>query len=170
MDRCILRGRRSGHPSVQIVLDSVRDAGPYVGRVYDIPPSFWARCRERVTQIVVAESLAVTMLMKDGLPAFWGFALTACIDNLASLCVLVIGYSKLADLSGIYLAGARQMDVLDIPVWYEWVPSASNIADGGSRVGVEDPDAATLGTILKQGVFPVEWPDLTSYLEDEWAD
>ena len=111
------------------------------GRVYDIPPSSRARCMKRETQLVFAESLAATMFMRDGLPAFNGCALTALIDTLASLCGLVIGYSKVADLSCIYLAGAHQLGVLDIPVWHEWVPSSSNIAAGGSRVGVCDPDA-----------------------------
>ena len=64
------------------------------GTIYDIPPSFWAKCKKRETQIVLAESIAVTMFIRDGLTPFREYAVTAFIDNLASLRGLVIGYSK----------------------------------------------------------------------------
>ena len=143
-------------------------SGTKWGRVYDVPVEFWGRCQERKTQIVMAEALAVVMMLLDGLHCFEGHAMTAYVDNLAALCGLVVDYSGIGDLSSIYLAVARRLGQLDIASWYEWVPSDSNVADGGSRVGISDPCAAKLETQLSQGIFPQNSLGLLSFSACAW--
>ena len=43
---------------------------------------------------------------------------------------------------------------LEALAWWEYVPSASNAADGGSRTGYRDALARTLGLPLVHVVFP----------------
>ena len=76
-------------------------SGARLGRVYDIPPSFWERALERSTHIVMAEALAVVMLLRDAPSFLVDHAATFYIDNLSALSGFVMGYSQIADLSGI---------------------------------------------------------------------
>ena len=55
-----------------------------------------------------------------------------------------------------------------MPVWFEYVPSNSNIADGGSRQGVTDPVAKAAGFALSEGAWPAAWPDLHQYSPASW--
>ena len=50
-----------------------------------------------------------------------------------------------------------------------YVPSASNIADGGSREGVTDPVAAAAGISLRQVDFPMSLRELIYAKPAVWA-
>ena len=143
--------------------------GMRFGRVYDVPSAFWARCIDRTTQIVIAEALAVILLIRDGLCGLKGHALTGFVDNIAVLCGFVMGYSRSADLAALYLAASARLSSLDISTWWEWVPSESNVSDGGSRVGTSCSVASALGIHLSRGSFPSEWPCLDLYSSDSWT-
>ena len=56
-----------------------------------------------------------------------------------------------------------------VRAWWEYVPSASNIADGGSRTGVRDPVAASVGIALTQLPFPAALRDLVHALPEAWS-
>ena len=142
---------------------------PAFGRVYDVPQSFWDRVTPRLTQIVVAEALAVVLLHRDASDAIRCLAGTLFIDNLPALSGFVLGHSKLLDLCSLYMGTTARCAFLRTAWWFEYVPSDSNLADGGSRVGLRDPIAAAAGVTLSQGVFPTDWPCFDRYEPSEWS-
>ena len=70
----------------------------------------------------------------------------------------------LARLHGISL---RQTQLGFVP-WYEWVPSPSNVADGGSREGVTDEVAASLGFHLQLCRLPSLPRDFVNMSPRDW--
>ena len=78
------------------------------------------------------------------------------IDNMAVLSALVVGNSRVLDLSLPVYTVAMRSTMLNCSPWREHVDSAANIADGGSREGIIDPVAAKLGIRLHH----VQWPSV----------
>ena len=74
-------------------------------------------------------------------------------DNTAALSALVHGYASKPDMSRIVNAYHLAQFVLGMRVWFEWVPSAANLADLPSRLEYEAffryvPDSIWVPTIL----------------------
>merc|ERR1740121_3584303 len=111
----------------------------------------------------MAEALAVVMLLRDTPSLLVGHAATFDIDNLSALSGFVMGYSQIADMSGIYMAVAARAAQLSMPARFEHVPSNSNIADGRSKQGVTDPVAKAAGFALSEGAWAAAWPNLHQY-------
>ena len=80
------------------------------------------------------------------------------IDNLGVLSGLIKGSSSIADFGAILSASHLRTAQLHSSAWFEHVRSKSNIADGGSRVGISCPDAAAYGVPLKEFAFPRSRP------------
>ena len=116
---------------------------------------FEAPEEEKDTYIALGEALAPTLAIKfhpnefrDTLPIFH-------IDNMSVLSALVLGNSKVIDLSiPTYTAALYAIKLRCCP-WWEHVESAANVADGGSRVGVSCPVAKRLGITLQWQSWPV---------------
>jgi len=66
---------------------------------------------------------------------------------------------------GVHLCLAKRA----VRAWWDYVPSASNIADGGSCEGVTDPIAAAAGISLRQVGFPMSFRDLIYTKPASWA-
>ena len=81
-------------------------------------------------------------------------AATFFLDNMSGLCALVSGSCKAPDLaglaSGLHLGLAKH----SVWAWFEFVDSASNPTDGGSREGVTDDMARRFGIPLRPVSFP----------------
>ena len=120
----------------------------------DIPPSFWACCVPRETQIMMAEMLAPVIAIRSHPDMFRGRAATYFIDNVAVVSALVCGASRAPDLSRMGFALSAISHSLGCPYWIDWVPSASNIADDGSRRGSSETAARELGIDVSPAVFP----------------
>jgi hypothetical protein len=133
------------------------------GRVYDIPHAFWAKFLPRISHITAAEALAIIMFLKDSGEMTRDASFLFFIDNLSALCGFVNGYSKSDDLSSMYLGTNLKLSDDRCDAWWEWVPSSSNIADGGSRIGITDAVAAEAGITLSVGDWPEKWPDFMSF-------
>ena len=100
--------------------------------------TFVAELLPRKTQIFAAEALATILV-----PHLCGEALRDrdviwFIDNEAAVSSMIRGTSRAEDVG--HIAGAAQMMLLTLGarVWFEWVDSASNPADGMSRDGAQD--------------------------------
>ena len=70
------------------------------------------------------------------------------------VCNLAQGSARQEDSSALTFALMLRVADLGTRVWWEHVQGVSNVADGGSRVGVDDPTAAALGIGLRQQAFP----------------
>jgi len=75
-------------------------------------------------------------------------ATTLWVDNLSALCAIVKGGSKRHDLACVACGIQFGMHLLRVKGWVDYVPSESNLTDGGSREGITDPMAAAQGVRL----------------------
>ena len=78
------------------------------------------------------------------------------VDNVAVASSLIVGNSRSASLSAPAFATQLLVAYYRIRVWWEYIDSKANISDGGSRVGVSDPVALSLGVTLKHSYWPVQ--------------
>ena len=138
------------------------------GVVYEIPATFWELLGPRKTNIIAAEALAVPLMFRDAAASVCDRQGLHFIDNLAALSGFVKGYSTACDLSTLYLSTSCRGATLRTNIWYEWVPSASNPADGGSRVGLGCPLAHALGIPLFSGVWRTNWPNFEHFDPEAW--
>ena len=119
---------------------------------------------QQVGKAAEDSSSSKSMLAGVGVPnqCLWGLEsqITACggwsPKSLHVLSCLVMGSSRIADLSEAVYVACGAMATHRISVWFEHVESCANVADGGSRAGVSDPVAENMGIQLTQ----LEWPKL----------
>ena len=160
----------SGVPIARICyIVATPDGSVRRGAVFDVPVDFVARLRERKNQIAVMEALGPILalihepqLLSKCLVSFW-------LDNMSALSGFVSGSSRAADLGSLISGTHLCLAMRDLRVWWDYVPSASNIADGGSRVGITDPFAASAGIQLVQLRFPMELADLLYADPSAWS-
>ena len=139
----------------------IPDDAPGFGRCLDIPPSFGECCTPRETQIMMAELVAPLIAIRSFPALFEGRAATFFNDNVAAVSALVLGASRAQDLSCLGLAFNLIAHSLSATCWHEWVPSASNIADDGSRRGAAETTAQAMGIAVSPQPFP---PDISQLL------
>ena len=123
------------------------------------PQDLWPCCEPRETQITLAELVCPLLALLSKPELFRHRAVTSFVDNQASLAILVHGKSTAWDLSLLGAAANMLLAELRSTAWFEWVASASNIADGGSRIGPDDPTAAAVGIKLA-------WADFDSRIKE----
>ena len=102
----------------------------------------------------MAELLAAILSLLLHPKAFLGHAVTWHIDNIAAIQWLVKGSSKASDLAHMSMCFHAMLALLKTIAWFEYVASASNPADGGSRWGTADLLAPQLGIHLAHERFP----------------
>ena len=78
------------------------------------------------------------------------------IDNMGVLCSLVLGHCKGADLSLPVYSTVLQVAQLQAQVWFEYVDSNANLADGPSRLGTECPICRGLNIPVHQYAWPTD--------------
>ena len=117
-----------------------------------------ALLEERKTQIQAAETLGPLLALWYGNKLIARSSCSFFIDNLSGMCCLQKGGSRRVDLSAINLGVSLGVCRFDVRPWWDYVESASNVADGGSRVGLADPDAAAMGIKL-QAITDFKLPD-----------
>ena len=92
----------------------------------------------RRTQINVFELLAVLMALESYGPVLSGCRVVCFVDNKAALGMLVKGWSRADDANAIAAQCWWTMAALGIEIFWEYVPSKLNLADGPSRSKVEE--------------------------------
>jgi len=133
-----------------------RDRSRWWGGVVDITADsdLIRKLHMRKTQIMAAELLGPLLALYFGGDELDHSACSFFIDNLSGMCSLVKGNSKKSDLSAVANAVHVELVERDCRPWFDYVESASNAADGGSRVGLVDPVAKALGIPLVQCRLP----------------
>ena len=101
----------------------------------------------------MAELLAPVIAIRSHPEAFRDRAATYFVDNLSAVSAMVCGASRASDLSKMGLAFSAMSHDLGSPYWVEWVPSASNAADDGSRLGAAETTARSLGIPMAESSF-----------------
>ena len=86
-----------------------------------------------------------------------GISAALFTDNLPLLSALCNGSSSVVNFGTVVHAMLLQVAAYRLLAWYEHVDSEANVADGGSRLGVEDPLARSLGVTLREVPVP-PWP------------
>ena len=108
----------------------------------------------RKTQIAIGEMLGVVLAFKYFPNEIKDAQCIFYIDNMGVLHNIVNGTSTGPDLTAFSLAIHHKMFELNASAWLEYVASASNLADGGPRDGVDCPLAAQLGIPLRLVTLP----------------
>ena len=78
------------------------------------------------------------------------------VDNAAAVSTLIRGAAKPEDIDNIAAAVTFQNAHLNHGVWFEWIDSDSNPADGLSRLGIQDPWTLEQGWDIHE-VSHVDW-------------
>jgi hypothetical protein len=114
------------------------------------------------TYIGQLESLAAAAVYFS-IPREWllGREVIHWVDNQSAMAGFVKGYSGKEDTALILSAFSFKMAELQFRVWWEFVPSAQNVADLPSRGKEDDEDGLlhALGSVLSEFIVPEfgEW-------------
>ena len=118
------------------------------GVVCDVHPAFLNFVIQRETHISMGELLAVCLIPKYFSDYIKDASNISFIDNMGVVHSIVNGNARVIDLCAFTHALHRKLSKLHADFWWEYVASASNIADGGSRVGITCPEAKEAGIHL----------------------
>jgi hypothetical protein len=101
------------------------------GFVTNVPPAALLCFIERETRIFAAEALAVILTIGFEEELLQHRAAIMFIDNMSAMSAFVTGTSRAADISALAFALHYNMVSIGSHPWFEYVPSVSNISDGG---------------------------------------
>ena len=96
----------------------------------------------------MGELLAVCLIPRHFGDYIKGASNISFIDNMGVIHSIVNGNARVSDLCAFTHALHRRLAKLKADFLWEYVASASNIADGGSRVGISCPEARAAGIHL----------------------
>ena len=118
------------------------------------PPWLFPLLCERKTQIAVGELFAAFFAFLWFPSVLAESSVVGYVDNMGVIHTVVNGASTAVDLGSISMALHRRTVHLKCRVWWEYVASASNISDGGSRIGVACEVSRAAGISLREVAFP----------------
>ena len=129
------------------------DQQPFGGSCL-IPDEEIAKWKARRQQIFPGESLCGLII-----PFFHIEQLAQCdvvwfVDNCAAVAALVKCSSTEADVHTIVQHSHWLLHRAGVRVWYEWIDSKSNLSDGLSRLGIQDPWTAKQNWLVFDYPFP----------------
>ena len=141
------------------------------GVVCDVPPAFYSFVIPRETHITMGELLAVCLIPRFFREYIEHASNISFIDNMGVIHSIVNGTARVSDLSAFTHALHRKLVKIKADFWWEYVASASNISDGGSRIGITCPLAREAGIHLTYVEFkmpPPLFPFCSIYDWDNW--
>ena len=115
------------------------------GRVSFVPIEHVALVKERDSQIALGELFAFMLSCRCNVDRLANNSVCAYIDNMGVLHSIVNGTSKSRDKGSLVHCLVLRALEIQVQLWIEHVQSASNVTDGGSRVGITCEVAASLG-------------------------
>ncbi len=139
-----------------------------VGVVATVPDALYPLLCLRSTQIVIGELLAVFLAFGCFPNYFRGSSAVAFVGNLNVIHICVNGAARHIDTGVFTLALHRRLAKLRVEVWWEYVPSQSNLSDGGSRVGTACDMAAEANIPLRSIEFIMPPSCFPRSAPDEW--
>ena len=151
---------------------SVANSSCRVGAVMTVPEEFFHLLLPRSTQIVVGELLAVCLAFSLYPSVLKEQSVIAFVDNISVIHISVNGAGRQID-TGAFTAALlqRRITKLRTDVWWEYVPSQSNLSDGGSRVGTACDMAAEARIPLTEVQFvfsPASFPYVSPQDWEDW--
>ena len=134
-----------------------------IGRSMEVSEELLSSLIERKQQIFACEALAIPAALLRNADILTNCDILWFVDNEAACSSLVRGASKEEDVASI--AGAAHLMMLSrrCRIWFEWIDSDSNPADGLSRDGCEDAWTANQGWQLRNEV-PIKWAEIQQYV------
>ena len=118
------------------------------------PPWLFPLLCKRKIQFVVGEIVAAYFAFLLFPAVLAESSVVGFVDNMGVIHTVVNGASTAVDLGSISTALHRRTVQLKCKVWWEYVASASNISDGGSRTGVACEVSRAAGISLREVDFP----------------
>ena len=120
------------------------------GFVCVVPQEDYEMFIPRKSHIAIGEMFGVMLAIRHFKDALTASDAIFFIDNMSVIYALANGTAKVPDLGSLTFATNLQLNALQVADWFEYVPSWSNLADGGSRDGFSDAMAKEVGC-------PLEW-------------
>ena len=157
-DACALPSSSGGLPYVglcYIIFDHAK-ATATGGVAVLTDPSFHS-LDPHLQYIAVGEAFAPLLCLFHVGELLRGESVVFYLDNLSLLSALCKGSCTVVDFGSVVHAIQLYMASFGLLTWYEHVDSEANVADGGSRKGVEDPLARSMGIVLRTATLP-PWP------------
>ena len=146
---------RTGAPVVKICYIVLSSAlGVRRGGVATLPDSIIKSFNARATYIAIGEAFAILFAIVREEALLDHASVIFFMDNLCVLAALCKGSSTVEDFGCLVHVILLRLARLQTKAWFEYVDSKANIAEGGSRVGVDCPDAARLNIPLSNTVLP----------------
>ena len=149
----------------------VATASQREGVVIDVPESHSSKLVTRKTHIAFGELLAFAMAVFFFPHVLQQRSTIAFIDNMAVIHQLVNGATREYDSGGLTHALHHRFVALQMQNWFEWVPSPSNLADGGSRKGSTCElalEAQVTLNVSECPPFPENFPKSSLVQWDRW--
>ena len=145
-----------GPPSISAVIVDT-ETGKRHAFVSVIPESLCDRWNTSKQCIALVEQAAIVMGLIAAPEMFIGRDVYWFEDNASVLAGVVKGSSREAELDNGLASIHTILASLQTRVWFEWVESKSNWADGSSRLLEADPWVHKHGFSVSRAVVPV-WP------------
>ena len=158
-----------GFPTMRLCA-IVANSSSRAGVVCDVPAAFYPLLSPRKTQISVGELWAVLLAFKHFGKILEDASTIGFVDNIGVIHMIVNGTAKEPDLGSLTLALHLRMAELRSTCWWEYVPSLSNISDGGSRAGVSCAMASAARIPLVQVPFMLPPPSFPLVRTRDWRD
>ena len=134
------------------------------GVIATVPAATIGLFQVRDTQIAMGELLGVLLLVAHFSHLLSPVDTIIFGDNMGVIYNIVNGASRSRDLGTVTHLLHCKLVELSVYPWWEYVESWSNCADGGTRAGLSDPVARSLGITLREVpalTLPASFPWLT---------
>ena len=113
--------------------------------------------------------LAVFLAFKFYPEQLRGHTIVSFVDNMGVIHAVVNGASKAIDLAAFVQALHGRIVHLQVTVWWDYVASKSNIADGGSRDGATCEMSRKAGISLREVSLPFLPQSFPYTPSQEWS-
>ncbi|OLP77008.1 hypothetical protein AK812_SmicGene42982 [Symbiodinium microadriaticum] len=125
-----------------------------IGQTVTLPDSWLRSWEDRATQIFPAEAFCAVLTPFNLPDVFRNRDVLWFIDNEAAASACIRGSSGSRDVDSMVRLAHVMSAKSGTRIWYEWVNSTSNPADGLSRGGLSDPWTLAQGWSLSYGALP----------------
>ena len=128
---------KEGGPHMQVCAIMNID-GKSNGFVCIVPAADYEAFMPRKSHIAIGEFFGVMLAIRHFAAKLTSADAIFFIDNMSVIYALANGTAKVPDLGSLTFAANLRLSELKTQAWFEYVPSWSNLADGGSRDGITD--------------------------------
>ena len=146
----------------------VANASAKPGVVADIPQTLYPMLCPKETYIGIGELLAVLVGFQYFPDTLRKQSIISFVDNMGVIHSVVNGASRAIDMAAFIQALHHKIVELAVAVWWDYVPSKSNISDGGSRDGATCQMSRDAGISLREISFKLPPSSFPYVSPSEW--